>query len=173
MNLKRTVTLSLAVLMLTSALVGCAPKAPAQGGDKTPEEWATAYKTAIEGARPQEDNDAFSIVTNTDETVDEGLLQMMGLTAEDMTAFALSASLINVHAYGIAAIQPAEGKADAVKEGLNTFVTNQQNNFTSYLADQYDIAKAAKVETLDDGTILLVMCADQDTVLAAIKEALK
>ena len=38
--------------------------------------------------------------------------------------------------------------------------------------DQYDIANAAKVETLEDGTILLVMCEDQDTVLDAIKTAL-
>ena len=48
----------------------------------------------------------------------------------------------------------------------------QKQNFQQYLIDQYDIANAAKVETLDDGTILLVMCEDQDTVLESIKTSL-
>ena len=72
----------------------------------------------------------------------------------------------------MAAILPAEGKSEEVLEGVNAFVEQQKQNFQQYLMDQYDIASAAKVETLEDGTILLVMCEDQDTVLDAIKTAL-
>ena len=72
----------------------------------------------------------------------------------------------------MAAILPAEGKSEEILEGVNAFVEQQKQSFEQYLVDQYEIANAAKVETLDDGTILLVMCEDQDTVLDAIKTSL-
>ena len=56
---------------------------------------------------------------------------------------------------------------------MNAFVEQQRSAFSTYLPDQYEIAEAAKVETLSDGTILLVMCQDQDTVLTSIREALE
>ena len=49
----------------------------------------------------------------------------------------------------------------------------QLQNFEFYLADQYDVAKAAKLETLSDGTILMVMCEGSDTVFNAIKTAIE
>lgn len=52
------------------------------------------------------------------------------------------------------------------------FVDQQKQNFEQYLADQYDIANAAKVETLEDGTILLVMSEGQDAIFDSIKDAL-
>lgn len=42
-----------------------------------------------------------------------------------------------------------------------------------YLADQYEIASNARVETLEDGTILMVMCEGQDDVFTAIKTAVE
>ena len=71
-----------------------------------------------------------------------------------------------------AAILPAAGKEDLVLEGLNSFVENQKRSFEQYLADQYEIAKEAKVGTLEDGTVLLVMCENQDAVYDSIKDAL-
>ena len=41
------------------------------------------------------------------------------------------------------------------------------------LADQYEVAENARLETLEDGTILLVMCEDQDTVFDAIADAVQ
>jgi len=68
--------------------------------------------------------------------------------------------------------RPAEGCADTVKAGLQAFIDTQCNNFETYLADQYEIAKNAKLETLDDGTIVMVMCANADAVYDAIVAAL-
>ena len=42
----------------------------------------------------------------------------------------------------------------------------------NYLADQYEIAKAATVTTLPTGEVVLVCCEDSDAILAAIQEAL-
>ena len=141
--MKRILTLTLSALLLFSALAGCS-----NGGGqesqavKTPEEYTAAYQSAIEGARDAEMNEAVAV------------------------------SPMNIRAYGIAAVFPAEGKSEEVQEGLQGFIDQQKQSFEQYLADQYDIASAARLETLDDGTILLVMCEDQDTVFDAIKEAL-
>ena len=68
--------------------------------------------------------------------------------------------------------QPAEGKTDAVKQALQDFVTHEQMSMEHYLEDQYQIAKAAKVEVLPSGEVVLVCCENSDAVLSAIKTAL-
>ena len=101
------------------------------------------------------------------------IFELLGVTAADMSAFALSVSPMNIKAYGIAAIYPAAGKSDAVLEGLNAFIDRQKQSFEQYLADQYEIASNARLETLEDGTILLVMCEDQDAVFDAIRDTIE
>ena len=101
------------------------------------------------------------------------IFELLGVTAADMSAFALSVSPMNIKAYGIAAIYPAAGKSDAVLEGLNAFIDRQKQSFEQYLADQYEIAGNARLETLEDGTILLVMCEDQDAVFDAIRDTIE
>ena len=76
--------------------------------------------------------------------------------------------MMNVHAYSIVLVKPAEGHEQAVVDALNGYVTQKQAEFERYLADQYEVAKAALVETLLDGTVALVMCQGADTVLDAI-----
>ena len=73
----------------------------------------------------------------------------------------------------VAAIYPAADKSETVLKGLNAFVDMQKQNFEMYLADQYEIASNARVETLEDGTILMVMCEGQDDVFTAIKTAVE
>ena len=95
------------------------------------------------------------------------------VTAEDMESFAISVSLMNVKAYGIAVIKPAQDSEDTVKEGLQGFIDQQQQNFQMYLPDQYEVAKNARLETLEDGTVVMVMCEDQDTVFDSIIDSLQ
>ena len=72
-----------------------------------------------------------------------------------------------------AAVMPAEGKADAVTEALQGYIDNQKASFEQYLVDQYEVANSAKLATLADGTVLMVMCEDQDTVFDAISAAIE
>ena len=127
------------------------------------------YQSAIEEARDQELNESMSVLTSSEDETAELLFSMLGVSGEDMQAFARSVSPMNVKAYGIAAIYPTAGKEQAVLDGLNGFIDQQKQNFELYLADQYDIANQARLETLNDGTILMVMCPDQDTVFDAIR----
>lgn len=172
--MKRMLSLSLSALLLLSALVGCGGSQDASGtATKTPEEYTEAYKTAIEAARDDELNQSVPVVTSTEDETAALVLPLIGVTDENTDAFAVAISPMNVKAYGVAAILPAEGKSEEVLESVNAFVDQQKQSFQQYLVDQYDIANAAKVETLEDGTILLVMCEDQDTVLDSIKTSLE
>lgn len=165
--MKRFFSLILLPILL---LTGCSSAPESQ---LTAQERTELYRSAIQNARDQDANDAFPIITSAEDDTASFLLELMGLSAEDMSAFAISASAMNVKAYGIAAVYPAEGKDEAVKEALRGFVDRQKQNFEQYLADQYDIANNARLETLEDGTFLLVMCEGQDEVFTAIRSAIE
>lgn len=167
--MKKILAFALTLTVAAALLAGCGSKQT--GSDKTPEELGQLYSQAItdNGGEMVEYN---PVVTQGEEQA-EVILQALGLTAEDTQAFGISMSMMNVKAYGIAAVMPAQDKADAVKEGLQSFIDRQQQNFELYLQDQYEIAKNAKLETLEDGTILMVMCEGQDEVFQAISEAIQ
>ena len=137
----------------------------------TAEERSQRYEDAINncGAELVEYNPP---VTSGEEDLSEPAFQLLGVTEEDMEAYAISLSAMNVQAYTIALILPAEGKEETVLESVNSYVERQQQSFEFYLADQYEIAKSARVETLEDSTILLVMAENTDEVYSAITEAL-
>lgn len=159
------------LLLSLALLAGCGGREA--GPALTAEERTQLYKTAIENARDAETNEAMPVLTDGDGEQLTLYLDLLGLNADDMEAFALSASLMNVRAYGIAAVYPADGRESAVKEGLEGFIDRQMQSFEQYLADQYDVASKARLEILTDGTVLLVMCQDQDTVYDAIRETIE
>lgn len=134
--------------------------------DHSPEDLAAA----IQGARDAEENQVFPILTTFE---DEYIFSLLSLSEADVSACAVSVSPMNVRAYGIALVVPAEGKADTVLTGLQGFIDLQQQNFEHYLPDQYDIAKNAVLETFPNGTILLAMCQDSGSVAANIRAALQ
>lgn len=175
--MKRMISLSLALMMALSLLTACgggnAQPSESQAPEKTPEELTTLYADAItaNGGEMVEYNPVISASREDDGSA--MLLETLGLKTEDMTAFGVSASMMNVKAYGIALVRPAQGKEDAVKEALQGFIDTQKSNFETYLADQYEVAKAARLETLSDGTILMVMAEDQDAIFDAIKDAVE
>lgn len=170
--MKKILTAALALALTLTALTGCSGKTEAPQS-KAPEELTQIYADAItqNGGEMVQYNPVISEVKEDD--MSAMILESLGLTAEDMTAFGISMSMMNVKAYGIAAVMPAEGKTEAVKEALQGFIDNQQQSFEQYLADQYEIAKSAKLETLADGTVLMVMCENSDTVYEAIKSAIE
>ena len=166
MNLTRTIPLLLALALLAGCSGGARPALTA--GERT-----QLYREAIEDARDADTNQALPVISDPEAEQAALYFDLMGLSPEDAEAFALSASLMNVRAYGIAAVYPAQGRADAVREGLEGFIDRQKQSFEQYLADQYEAASAARLETLADGTVLLVMCQDQDGVFDAIRDAIE
>lgn len=171
-SLQRPLALLLAAAALCAALSGCGkgkdPQPPL-----TPEARTELYRNAIENARDKETNGAIGVVTGAEDPQADLIFLLLGVTEEDMTAYALSVSPMNVKAYGVAAVLPAAGKEDDVLEGFNAFIDNQKSGFEQYLPDQYEIAKNARLETLEDGTLLLAMCEDQDAVFDSIRDAIE
>ena len=157
--MKRMLSLSLSALLLLSALVGCGGGTDTSGTtDKTPEEYTQAYQSAIESARDDELNTSIPVITSTE---------------DDMAAFGISMSMINTQAYGIVAIMPAEGREQAVLDGLQTHIDSTCRAFEHYIPGNKEIAEATRLETLKDGTILMVMCENQDEIFDAIKAAIE
>ena len=130
-----------------------------------------ALGDAITAARTDEDNEAYPVFCDKD-AIEDMYYQVVGFTSSDVDEIAMSVSLINIKAYGIVVVKPAEGCADTVKAGLQAFIDTQCANFETYLADQYEIAKNAKLETLEDGTIVMVMCENADSVYESIVASL-
>lgn len=135
-----------------------------------PEEPTNAYKIAIEKARDDQMNKVMPVTTKAQSPF---ILEMLGVKEEMMEEYALSVSMMNVKAYGIAVIKPTAGNEQAVLDGVNGFVEMQKRNFETYLADQYEIADSAIVEKTKNGEVILVMCEDAETVYKTIKDNLK
>lgn len=176
--MKRIFSLILAMSLLTlTACSGGGASSAGEGGTPpatlTAEERTQLYVDAITGARSEEDNQYNAILSSAEDDMAEMTFQLLGVAAGDMESFAVSVSLMNVKAYGVAVIKPAEGKADAVKEGLQGFIDLQQQNFAQYLPDQHEIAQSARLEALEDGTLIMVMCEGQDAVYDAIASAIQ
>lgn len=160
--MKRIFALVLCMMLVLSA---CGTT----GGDTqlTTEEREALYLQAIEDARTDEANENMKVSTSAD-NVNAMTFEMLGFAKEDVDAYAISVSLMNIRAYGVVAVMPAEGKEDTVKEGLQSFIDSQKQSFQNYLADQYAIANSARLEELEDGTLVLVMCEGQDAVYESI-----
>ena len=169
--MKKLLTIAIAATMLLTTLAGCSPK-NGTGSTKTPEELAQLYDDAItqNGGEMVEYNPV--ITEKKEDDLSSMILETLGLQSEDMQAFGISVSMMNVQAYGIAAVMPANGKTEAVQEALQAFLDRQRQSFEQYLAAQYEVAKNARLETLEDGTVLMVMCQDQDTGFDEISAAI-
>ena len=186
--MKRIIACLMAGVMLL-ALVGCGASGSSGSASSAAKK---DYTQILHDARSDEDNKYEMIFTKgedgkftaqygysaeyeADQLSDEVanmMMPLLGLEDDMYDDFAASVSGMMVSVYGVAIVKPAEGKADAVKQALQDFVTHEQMSMEHYLEDQYQIAKAAKVEVLPSGEVVLVCCENSDAVLSAIKTAL-
>ena len=165
--------LSLFVLLFALLLSGCSPDKSNQEVTLSPDERTDLYETAISAARDEQSNEAFPLITESDDDMAALVFEILGVKPENMACYALSVSPMNVKAYAVGAIYPAAGKKDLLLENLRTFMVEQQQSFKNYLADQYEIAVNTRLETLEDGTILLVMTENQDALFDAIRDTIE
>lgn len=168
--MRRILSLALSTLLLLTLIAGCT-KPDGSGKELTVEDRTKLYKDALESVL----NDRVGtgqppLVTGDD--VPEFTFELLGVKPEDLSAFAIDVALINISAYGIVIAYPAEGKSDAVMESLKEYIAGQKQSFENYLPNQYEVAKNAKLERLDDGTFLLVMSEGQDEIFTSLKAAI-
>lgn len=179
----RIFALLAALLCLSAlALAGCGAAARTEPLD---------YAAILQQARPEEENQAFDLfyagadgqlagaAGYTDQYtadqlagISQAALELLGLDPADCRGFAASVSQMMTQSYAVVIALPADGRADAVKEGLQAFIQQQTELQQNYLPEQYAIAKAAQLTTLPTGEVVLVMGPNAADELAALKEAL-
>lgn len=125
--------------------------------DEAPEIVATSVndrvRIIIDRVRDIESKEAFPVEINND----NGVLDLLGLTEEDVAEYAITYSPMNVHAYMIAVIKPAEAKDDVVTAALKEYHQATIKSFEQYLPDQLEIASNAAIFA-DAGYLGIVMC---------------
>ena len=159
------------LLLISMLLTGCGTKK--QQPVLSYEERTDLYETAIESAQDEAINDALPLIDDAHDDHAEAVFDLMNLSPEDMNAYAISAVQTDERAYAVAAIFPAAGKEDAVLESLRRFMISQQHTFKDHLPDQYKIAVNTRLETLEDGTVLLVMSENQDALFDSIRDTIE
>lgn len=180
--MKKILALALATVMALGVLAGCGSNGSGSGSNagstsvsdvKNPEELAALYKEAIENSGLDKEIIQYNpIITDPKNEQIETIQEITGLDFSQFEAFATSISLMNIQAYGVAVVKPVEGQEEAVKAGLQTYLDNTKKSFEQYLEDQLEVAKAAKLETLEDGTIVMVMTQGQDEIFESISNTI-
>lgn len=140
---------------------------PAQGGS----DLSAGYVNAITSARSEQENTDRPIIAKGGD-VNDLYWDTLGFAAADVSDYAFSLSLMNTQAYCVGVFKPVDGKADAVYNGLKAYIDRTIQSFTNYLPDQLVYAENARLEKLADGTVVIVMCENQDTVYDTIVAAL-
>lgn len=124
---------------------------------------------AIVNARSEEENEYMEVVADPAFDV---YLAMQNLNVEDVQNFAVSLSMMNVKAYTISIVLPAEGKEDVVKTGMQDYVDSVVQSYQNYLPDQLAVAESAILENVGD-YVVLVMCENATDVFNSIKASLE
>lgn len=140
---------------------------PAQGGS----DLSAGFVNAITSARSEQENTDRPITAKGGD-VNDLYWDTLGFAAADVSDYAFSLSLMNTQAYCVGVFKPVDGKADAVYNGLKAYIDRTIQSFTNYLPDQLVYAENARLEKLADGTVVIVMCENQDTVYDTIVAAL-
>ncbi len=186
--MKRIITLALSAAIALS-FTACTSSSSSEATSSEPKD----YAQIISEARSAEENEAFMIVSPTEDGTGYEAIEgysadytpdvlaeevtlftapVIGITPEDTTDFAFTLSAMMTQSYGIAIVMPAEGKTEDVKAGLQLFIENQKNSMNNYLMDQYEIASAATVTVAPTGEVILVCAPDSASILENIEAAL-
>lgn len=162
--MKKLLSAVIAAAMLLSVLSACSSNA---GSDFSNEDLA---KIINENGNEMTEYNPAAALDSGDENLST-LLQWQEWDKANFEKGAFSFSLMNVQAYTIAIVKPAEGKKDAVLKYFADYQQQMENNFEMYLVDQYDIAKAAVTQEVN-GYIVFVMAEGADSIAANIKAKL-
>ena len=126
----------------------------------------------ISDNRDKDYNDSVDIVDSIDDQEAEITFTMLGIDEKDLDEYAISLSPVNIKAYCVAIVKPAQGKKDVIKEAFETYKSSQEDVFEQYLQDQYKIAQEAVLTEVGD-YIVFAMCEDSSTFRDNVVKALK
>lgn len=155
----------LMAIVMTLSLTACSSDSPNSSA-------AADFGAVLAESRGAHSDMDFPVISSAEDESAPMIFDALGFTAEDCEQFAMSVSMMNVHAYGIVIVKPTPEKAADVSAALDNFIALQQRNFEMYLPDQYEIAMAAVKKELPDGTLIMVISEKSAEIAADIESAL-
>ncbi len=154
--MKKLLSTIIAAVLLLSALTACTENAAAE---LTSEELAAIINE--NGGEMAGYNPAAALDGDSADISD--FMQWQEWDASSFKSGALSVSLMNVQAYAIAVVKPADGQKDTVLKYLADYQAQVESSFDNYLADQYETAKNAVTREVN-GYIVFVMAENADSI---------
>ena len=110
----------------------------------------------------------FGMLFNVESTDLEALT---GINPDDLDEFLVKTSVMT-QASSYYIVKPKEGKLDSVKEQLDEYMTRVEQQWQTYLPDQYDLVKS-RLEEEYGGYLIYVISSNNELVLETIKECKK
>lgn len=103
--------------------------------------------------------------------VDDSLLEsMLGISSTDVEEYAIETPMAIISAQSYMIMKPAKGKKEVVKKAIDSYMERQEEQWSTYLADQYELVRNRKETELGD-YLIVIISEDNDAVLNAIKKA--
>lgn len=98
---------------------------------------------------------------------DETLDSLLGINKDDVEEYSIGVPMIT-QASTYMIVKPKEGKKSVVKEALDTYLSKQEEQWKTYLPDQYEIIKNRTYKEIGD-YLIYVASSDNDKVIQAIE----
>lgn len=101
---------------------------------------------------------------------DEFLRTQFDINPTDLDSYLIAIPNMMTQTSGYYILKPASGKEKDVKEKMTTYMTNLEEQWKTYLPDQYELVKNRKEITYGD-YLIYIISSDNDKVFEEIKKA--
>lgn len=153
----------LVILALALALAGCSGTAKGSSTKVlTNEEWADV----ITGIQSEMELPAMMNLSDVEIT------DILGINAENLESYTVQFPMMIVHASAIMVFQAKEGTIETVKEEVGAWLTSYEEQWSSYLPDQYELVKNRVEKQVGDSTYVVIIAEDAASIEAKIDAAL-
>ena len=99
---------------------------------------------------------------------EEALEMTFGINPELVEEYTAKVPMMIVNSNMYLIVKPKEGKENEVKEAINTYMKNLEDQWSTYLPDQYELVKNRKEEKVGNYLVYIVSN-DNEAVYKAIK----
>ncbi|MBQ7889802.1 MAG: DUF4358 domain-containing protein [Erysipelotrichaceae bacterium] len=153
----------LVILALMLALTGCGS---ASAGNETKvltnEEWADV----MTGIQTDMEMPALMNLADTEVT------DFLGINTENLESFTVQFPMMMVHSTAIMVLQAKDGMIDTVKEEVGTWLSAYEEQWSTYLPDQYELVKNRVEKQVGDSTYVVIIAEEAAAIEEKIDAAL-
>lgn len=102
------------------------------------------------------------------EADDDLLEQQFNINKDDLEEYLIKVPVMITNSNSYMILKPKDGKADAVKQAMNAYMTKLEEQWKTYLPDQYELVQNRLEEEYGD-YLIYIISSDNTSVMNAIK----